>query len=268
MIINETFEKIQQCIDIENIAISDVRVGLHLCAVRLSNGSAGVSTSIPDVYHQRSRSERDYGDFTPYHIEGKTVLELFRSSKSSNLVNTLKVSVLNALSGTLIEKGKYKILENIDPIEIPDFTKKEKVVVVGGFNSYISKISQVHDNIQVLEFDEARLNPGFRKFFVPASDYQTALYNAQIVIVTGMTLVNNTLDGLLKAIPANAQTIVTGPSSSILPDILFSRNVKILGSIRITNPEILLELAGQGGSGFHLFRYCVQKIVIVNEKTC
>jgi uncharacterized protein (DUF4213/DUF364 family) len=266
MIINDTFEKIRQYVDIDTIVISEVRVGLHLCAVRLSDGSTGVSTSIPDVYHQRSRSERDYGDFTPCQIIGKSVGELFRSPKTSNLISTLRVSVLNALSGTLIETGKFKILENVDPIEIPDFSKKGKVVLVGGFNSYISKICAIHDNIQVLEFDEDSLNPGFRKYFVPASNYQTVLANAEIVIITGMTLVNNTIDGLLKAIPPNAQTIVTGPSSSVLPNVLFEHNVEIIGSIRITNPDLLLDLAGQGGSGFHLFRYCAQKIVILNEK--
>jgi uncharacterized protein (DUF4213/DUF364 family) len=137
--------------------------------------------------------------------------------------------------------------------------------VVGGFNSYISKISAIHNNIKVLEFDKNSLNPGFQKYFVPANQYQQTLSDAKIVIITGMTLVNNTIDGLLQSIPPQAQTIVTGPSSSILPDVLFQNNVKIIGSIRITNPDMLLELAGQGGSGFHLFKYCAQKIVILHE---
>jgi uncharacterized protein (DUF4213/DUF364 family) len=265
MILDKTFEVIKQKFDVQHLTIDDIRVGLHLCAIRLSNGSSGVSTSIPDVYHQRSRAERDYGEFTPCQIKGRTINELFMSPKTSNLVSALKVAALNALSGSLIENSNYNIIENLDPIEIPNFSKKEKVVVVGGFNSYISKISAIHNNIKVLEFDKNSLNPGFQKYFVPANQYQQTLSDAKIVIITGMTLVNNTIDGLLQSIPPQAQTIVTGPSSSILPDVLFQNNVKIIGSIRITNPDMLLELAGQGGSGFHLFKYCAQKIVILHE---
>ena len=102
-----------------------------------------------------------------------------------------------------------------------------------------------------------------KKYFVPASDYSKILPISDIVIITGLTLVNDTLDDLLKAIKPEAQTIVTGPSSSLIPDVLFANNVKIIGAVKITNPELMLKVVSEAGAGYHLFEYCAQKICIL-----
>jgi uncharacterized protein (DUF4213/DUF364 family) len=88
---------------------------------------------------------------------------------------------------------------------------------------------------------------------------------SDIVIITGLTLVNNTLDGLLETVKPEAQIIVTGPSSSFIPDILFQHHVKIVGSVSISNPEKMFQVVSEGGAGYHLFEYCAEKITILNE---
>jgi uncharacterized protein (DUF4213/DUF364 family) len=60
--------------------------------------------------------------------------------------------------------------------------------------------------------------------------------------------------------------VITGPSSSMIPDVLFKQNVSILGGIRIIKPEQVFPLVGQGAAGYHLFEYCAEKICILNEK--
>ena len=86
---------------------------------------------------------------------------------------------------------------------------------------------------------------------------------SDIVIITGQTLVNNTIDDLLAVINPKSEVIVTGPSSGILPDLLFENKVSVIGTIRITKPEILFSLVREGGTGYHLFEYCAQKICIL-----
>ena len=80
-----------------------------------------------------------------------------------------------------------------------------------------------------------------------------------------LTLVNNTIDGLLSAISPDALVIVTGPSSSLIPDVLFQNKVNIIGATKITNPEILFNIVSECGAGFHSFKYCAAKICIINE---
>ena len=74
---------------------------------------------------------------------------------------------------------------------------------------------------------------------------------------------NNTIDELLGSVGAGTQVIVTGPSGSIIPDILFDNKVTIIGAVRITDPDILFRIAGEGGTGYHLFEYGAQKICIL-----
>jgi uncharacterized protein (DUF4213/DUF364 family) len=68
---------------------------------------------------------------------------------------------------------------------------------------------------------------------------------------------------LLSVISPGTQVIVTGPSSGIFPDILFENKVTVIGTIKITKPEILFDIVSEGGTGFHLFEYCAQKICIL-----
>jgi len=78
-------------------------------------------------------------------------------------------------------------------------------------------------------------------------------------------LANNTLDNLLEIIPQKSRVILVGPTSGLLPDVLFTRGVDIIGATRITDPDKMLELVAEGAAGFHLFNYCATKICIVNE---
>ena len=113
--------------------------------------------------------------------------------------------------------------------------------------------------------NEEALGQEYRKFYIPADEYKSILPASDIVIITGQTLVNKTIDDLLEAISPGTLVIVTGPSSSILPDILFENKVSIIGAVRITKPEILFDIVSEGGTGFHLFEYCARKICILNE---
>jgi uncharacterized protein len=117
-----------------------------------------------------------------------------------------------------------------------------------------------------LELNENALSSDQKQFFVPANMYAEILPASDIIIITGLTLVNNTIDDLLSSVSSEAQVIVTGPSSSIIPDILFENKVNIIGATRITDYDLLLSIAGEAGAGFHLFKYCAKKICIVNDK--
>ena len=70
---------------------------------------------------------------------------------------------------------------------------------------------------------------------------------------------------MLLAISPGSQVIVTGPSVSIIPDILFENKVSIIGASIITKPEMLFDIVSDGGTGFHLFEYCARKICILKD---
>jgi uncharacterized protein (DUF4213/DUF364 family) len=248
---------------VESLYISEVRMGVFMTAVKLSDNSYGISSTFPNIQMNCYKKSRDFGDFTPNKITGLKVIDLLECSKQNGITETLKVAVLNAISSKYLENSDYKILRNTDPIDLIDLNSDKTITIVGAFQSFIQKISKTNSRLFVLELNEDAFNEEDKKYFVPASDYSKILPISDIVIITGLTLVNDTLDDLLKAIKPEAQTIVTGPSSSLIPDVLFANNVKIIGAVKITNPELMLKVVSEAGAGYHLFEYCAQKICIL-----
>jgi uncharacterized protein (DUF4213/DUF364 family) len=267
MILEETYEllKTRYKSQIKKLEISDVRIGVLLSAVKLSDGSFGVASTLPDIQVHCDKESRDFGDFTPLKIKDQKVIDLFETTKKSNIIDTLRIAVLNAISSKIISSSNYKILENTDPIDLINLGSQKTITIVGGFHSYIQKISSTNNKLNVLELNGDVLSKEHRQFYVPAADFKEILPISDIIIITGLTLVNNTIDGLLSAMPSKAQVIVTGPSSSIIPDILFENKVNIIGATRITKPDLLFSIVSEVGAGFHLFEYCAQKICILNE---
>jgi len=252
---------------IETLRISEVRIGLFMTAIKLSDGTVGISsTSMPkdsDVHCKKSN--RDFGDFSPLNITGKKVLELIEFPNKNTIIQSLKVAVINAISSKLLELNQYKVLRNTDPIELIDLNSNKTITIVGAFQSYIDKISNTPNRLFVLEFNKEALMGNDKRFFVPAHDYAKVLPTSDIVIITGLTIVNNTLDNLLEVIKPETMVIVTGPSSSFIPEVLFANNVKIIGAIKTTNPELMLKVVSEAGAGYHTFKYCAEKICIINE---
>ncbi len=269
MILDETIHVLKNSYKdkVENLFIREVRIGLYMTAISLSDGSTGLSSTAKPVNSEihRKKESRDYGDFTPNNITGKSILDLFECKKQGPLIDTLRVAALNALSSEILRNPGYQILANTDPIDLLDLEQNQTITLVGAFQSYIQEISQTNNRLFVLEYNEEAFEKDERKYYTPAKEFSKILPGSDIVIITGLTLVNHTLDQLLESISPDSKVIVTGPSSSIIPDILFEHNVDIIGAVRINDPELSLKIVSEGAAGYHMFRYCAEKICILKE---
>lgn len=267
MFVNQVFLRTQKESNdtFGQLLIEDVRIGIFLVGVKMSNGSIGTASAIDNSeVHQCSKKQRDFGDFTPMHIIGKTVKELFTINKNTAIIQMLKIATLNAYFQDLLLQNKYSYTRQTDPIDHLDFSKFSKIVMVGAFNSYIQKIANVHSHLQVLELNEEAFLPEHRSFFVPANRYSEIIPTADLVIMTGLTLVNNTFDALLQCISPSSTSILIGPSASIPPELFFKNHITMIGGTLITQPDKLFDLVSQGAAGYHLFEYCAEKITIFN----
>jgi len=265
MIIRETIDLLCERFGnkLNSMRVSDVRIGMFLTAVELSDGSAGVAATHCADHPFCRKTERDFGPLTPSKIKGISVTDILYSEKNSGLISSLRMAVMNALSSTLLTEATYRIYRNCDPLEFLDLNEKMTVTIVGAFQSYIRKISAAGSRLNVLEMNREALNEEQRKYFVPAGDYATVIPESDIVIITGQTLVNDTIDNLLNSVADGTGVVVTGPSGSIIPDILFRNNVSIVGATRITDSRLMFDVVGEGGTGFHLFEYCAEKITLL-----
>jgi uncharacterized protein (DUF4213/DUF364 family) len=82
MILDKTFNflKTNHKNLIDELRIEEFRCGTHMSAVKLSDNSYGVVSTLLDAEHQCVKGVRDFGDFTPAKISGQPVLNLDRKS--------------------------------------------------------------------------------------------------------------------------------------------------------------------------------------------
>ncbi len=267
MILEETFDLLRNTDPgrLEGLTIADLRIGRFLTAVKLSDGSTGLAGTVAGDEWQGSRGIRDFSAFSPGCIVGKPVSALFHASTQPGLLRTMRVATLNALSSGLLEQDRYRVLDDTDPIDTIDLGSPLTITLVGAFRSYIRRIAGTGHRLSVLEADPRALDDDHRQFYRPADTYRQVIPGSDVVIITGMTLVNGTIDGLLEAVAPGTRVIVTGPSAGMIPDILFRNRVSLVGATRITRPDLLFDIVSQGATGFHLFRCCARKICIVKD---
>jgi len=145
MIIEDTLEVIKTKYGqrFDEVTIKQLVAGIYLTAVKLSSGYSGLASndlnSSENCTHSRNRG---FGDFTPGNFKGQKVADLFALPEPTCFIKTLQLAVMNAISAELIAESKYRIIENLDPIELIDLPEKKQVCIVGAFLSYIKKIAE------------------------------------------------------------------------------------------------------------------------------
>jgi len=247
---------------IEQYTIDRVFIGALFTAVQLSSGYSGLSkTEFKGSLHHGHRSE----PFEPGTYAGSKLIQLLTAKETNGFLNVVQLAAMNALSAEWISNGTYKIIENADPLDLMN-TDGKRIAMVGAFCSYIKKLSQQNCTLHVLELDENAFDDEAKKYYVPAKQSREVFQNADIAIITGSALANNTMDQLLSEIPSRVQIVVVGPTGGIIPDFLFNKNVAVIGATRILNAEMLFHMIAEGASGYHLFRRgAAQKICILHE---
>lgn len=268
MIIEETFEVIKARYGqrMNTVTIENLVAGIYLTSVKLSSGYSGLASNdlnSPDsCTHSRSRG---FGDFTPGKFKGQRVADLFAIPDPSCFIRTVQLAVMNALSAELLGESPYRIIENLDPIELINLSEAKQVCVVGAFLSYIKKIADSNSALKIIELNQSAIPEEYRQYFVPVQLAKDVLLKSDVIIITGSSLANNTLDELLEIIPRKSRVMLVGPTSGLIPDVLFARGVDVIGATRITDGDTMQELVAEGAAGFHLFNSCAMKICLVNE---
>jgi len=119
---------------VEGLKIDEVCFGSHLTAVRLTDGSYGVASTLSGKQRHCTKQNRDFGDFSPLNIRNQSVKSLFETQRLSNAIDTLRIAVLNAISSRILSSGRYRVIEDKDPIELIDLKEAGTVTIVGAFH--------------------------------------------------------------------------------------------------------------------------------------
>lgn len=182
------------------------------------------------------------------------------------LRRTLGIATLNALSNLIWEKEgentKYKPIMSRDAFDEIDVEKYEKTVVVGALIPMLKKLIASGRDFTILEQDPRTLKDREMKFYAPSQDAHKYVPDADLLVITGVTVLNGTLSCLLEMANPNAEILVTGPTASMIPDVFFDKGVTMTGGIIVTNADELLDIISEAGSGYHFFGKSAERAVI------
>jgi uncharacterized protein len=210
--------------------VEDIRVCVHWSAV-LSRGCGLASTltidDSPHGYHQI----RDAG-----RLHQLTARELAQRVKSDYV---LEVSLGMAAVNSLLRVDESRCIELNAGQFLEERGRGKRVAVVGHF-PFIPRLRAVASQLWVLE-----KKPGPGDF--PAGMASEIIPQADIVAITGTTLINGSFDEIIHLCRPDALVLVLGPSTPLSP-VLFDYGVDVISGTQVINVDSVLRTVSQGAT--------------------
>lgn len=256
--------------ELEAIAVERAVIGLFFTGVKLAAGpgvAVGGTCATPreaipgDICCPVSARAAGYRS-----LAGRPAAELMRDALAPDgLRRAVGIATLNALAELAWRRRPHpgvELLPGRDAFDATEFHAGDRVVLVGAFIPFLKELKRRRQPYLVLEQNPAMLKPEEMPFYRPADLAPEIVPAADVLLITGSTLLNDTLEDLLAlARPASRVTVV-GPTVGMLPDAFVARGADILGSVRVTRPDEFLDLLAEAGSAPHFLGTCAEKIVL------
>jgi uncharacterized protein (DUF4213/DUF364 family) len=243
---------------LDAISVERAVLGLFFTGVKLSDGHGGLCfTPIKEIPQAVCCPSSAKAMPLSGRLSSRPVRDYLDDLDNENILRrTLAIAALNALSASCWDRQKpvdYLLETGVDSFDTVELHPGEKTVVVGALVPMLKKLLAVQADFRVLEQDPATLKPHEMPYYLPPERAAEVVPEADILIITGVTILNGTLSGLLALAKPGARIILTGPTASMLPGAFFARGVSVLGGILVTKPDALLDILSEGGSGYHFF---------------
>ena len=215
-----------------------------------SNGQCGMAMNFTgggvfgreeiDINKLRSFTGKDLFRVAGYYIT--------RKSWQERSIGVASMSALSQplLTPDMLKKRGYDTLgENVD---LTFFLRPEDIVTVvgygGGIKRLLGRCRELHvtdirprREFQTLMVGEAvEYTPG-EVIVHPEEDNKKAIGGADVIWITGSSLVNGTFKELIGYASPARLVGMYGASASLIPDALFDSGVGFIHSYRVTNPD-------------------------------
>jgi hypothetical protein len=209
--------------------IRSILVGAHWTVV--CSRHCGMASTLMDNHPHGHSQVRDVG-----YLDTKTARELLEYARSDNL---LEASIGVAAINSLLDVDESQAVE-INALDVLIENGRNKNVALVGHFPFIPKLRPAVGQLWVVEQRPAEDD-------YPAEAAADLIPQADVVAITGTTLINHTLDGLLALCHPDALVMMLGPSTPLSP-VLFAHGVSILSGSRVVDEAAVLRTVGQGAT--------------------
>lgn len=215
-----------------NEPVRDVRVGVSWTGVNGRYCGLAKTYGIP-VKH--GNYTRNMGNMV-----GMDTLELAQYAQSWNLT---EASIGCAAISAMVAPPSDSIDINVQEIVL-EKGAGANVVVAGAF-PFSAKLKKTAKELHILELDPYLLDAG--QGILPESAANYLIPDCDLLIITGSTLINKSMEHLLElARNSKAYTVIVGPST-IMSHVLFDYGADMLAGAVVLDPEAILNKLSQSG---------------------
>jgi uncharacterized protein len=253
--------------ELDEIAVERAVIGLFFTGVKLTTGHAGAcATPIKTIPEAVCCPSSAMAMPFPGKMKGKPARDAMNEAFSDHGIRRgVGIATVNALADLCWERRPHPDVElrrGLDAFDANSFRPDDQTVVVGAFVPFLKELKRRKQPFLVLEKDPDTLKASEMPFYRPAETAREVVPQADVLLMTGTTLLNDTLEDLLSWAKPEARVTVVGPTVGLLPDAFLARGVDILGGVKVTRPDDFLDLLAEGGSGYHFFGRVAEKIVL------
>ncbi len=270
MIIEKTLELIKQIYRIHKIfppKVTKVVIGLGYTGVEATTYAyspfLGLASTLPSIIQASDCTKIEFaGDLTE-----KPLRELLSwSIRPPSLEKIIGMATLNSISQHVLKiiNPHKKLKGNV--LDYLTVNEETKVTFIGLIKPLIKEISKITQLITIVEdFFPSPSKFNDFKFRNNIAELKEEEIFTDLLICTGTTLINNSLEAILEKYKRKARKIVLlGPTASMIPDILFDNGIDIVGGMEIFNSEATLKILQEGG-GTKLFTRYGKKYNLMKE---
>jgi hypothetical protein len=232
--------------------VDEITLGVVYSGARIGTHGGVAATQIPESAHCENLSSAG----TMHNNPLPQVLEMGKSSNS--LKRTAATSALNAfIKKTGEDISSY---ESSDTSVLDIIKNDDRVAMVGHFAPMIPGILRKASTLYVAE---KRPIKDERITIVPDEELEETIASSDVAIITGTTLLNNSLDPLLESVSQASNAILLGPTTPLYPEPFFEEGFTAVMGTRIYDAPTMLRVVSQAGGTKQLHRNCGTKISFV-----
>jgi len=237
-------EALRYCRDLR---INDVRMGSSYNAVELEDGNTGIAYSFMRGTTHINGISMELSSF-----KGKMVSEILEYLSSSSVYHaSLGLATVNAICNR--EKPGL-IFGNI--LEHLNINESDTVGMVGNFRPILPRILKITGSVYIFEQIQKRQGN-----ILPEQDAYNLLPECDVALISSTSIINHTIDRLLKSASSCRETVLLGASTPLLPSAFWGANVTFLSGILVKESSRVLEVVSKGG-GVRAFGEFVVKVNI------
>lgn len=271
-ILSETIAAVTDILgrELDEIAVERAVAGLHFSGVKLSTGHAGACAT-PHLADEAMCCPVSTGRAAYRPLRGRPAAELMAGAVGPDGISrALGIATLNALAELCWQRRPHPQAElrpGVDAFDASAIAAGEQVVIVGAFIPFLKELKRRQQPYLVLEQNPAVLKPEEMPFYRPAETAREVVPRADVLLITGSTLINNTLEDLLAWARPETRVTVVGPSVTMLPGPFLDRGADILGGVRIVAPDDFLDAIAEGAGAPQFLGRFAEKIVLARRQS-